>query len=278
MRRLIWKIARRFYMMARGEPLKNLPDTSGEVYLQKVMTNVLADVTSPVILDVGANLGQWTLQYLRLADEIEKFDLKSMRYFAFEPVPKTRDQLFSNIKSAGMSDIVNIHQFALSDKSGVAHINILGSETSGRNSIVDGLLKSENDVEKIVIETKTIDEFCKENEIKKIDLIKIDAEGHDFGVIKGAAEMLKDEAVDIIQFEYNHRWIDNRTFLKDVFALTEGTPYVIARIRPQGLELFAAWHAEMERFFEANYAIVHPRALGHFKVLRGTFDRSNTYA
>jgi ribonucleotide reductase alpha subunit len=38
------------------------------------------------------------------------------------------------------------------------------------------------------------------------------------------------------------------------------------------------WHPEIERFFAANYALVHDRALGWFDVHRGIFDKANTYA
>lgn len=278
MRRLIWKLARRAYMLARGEPLTNLPDTSGEVYMQDRMALVLAGRTAPVVLDVGGNLGQWTLQFLDIARKTPGFDMDGLRYFVFEPVPATRERLTANIADAGWAHMAHVEPFALSDRVGTAHINILGAATSGRNSIVDGLLAAEADVERIAIETTTIDMICAREGIDRIDFVKIDAEGHDFAVISGAAELLAREAVDVIQFEYTKRWIDSRTFLKDVFATLEGTPYVLARIRPRGLEVFAAWHAEMERFFAANYAIVHPRALGHFAVRRGRFDASNTYA
>jgi hypothetical protein len=110
-----------------------------------------------------------------------------------------------------------------------------------------------------------------------VHLVKSDTEGHDLRVLSGARKMLSQGRIDVFQFEYNQRWITARFFLKDAFALVAGMPYTVARIRPSHIELFEAWHFELERFFEANYLIVHERALGWFDVQRGGFNGSNVY-
>jgi FkbM family methyltransferase len=277
MRRVLWKFGRRIYMAARGEPLRNLPHSSGEVYMQQKIAKALAESTGAVVLDVGANVGQWSILFLETAkSQGLKFDY--LVHHAFEPVPATRQKLLTSVAAAGLSKVAQIQSVAISDRIGETQINILGSETSGRNSIVDDPLHYEKPLNRLTIRTDTLDNFCTEQGINHVDFVKIDAEGHDFFVIKGAAAMLDAEAIDVIQFEYTKRWIDSRTFLKDVFALIDGRPYSLLRIRPDRLELLPNWHPEIERFFAANYALVHDRALGWFDVHRGIFDKANTYA
>jgi FkbM family methyltransferase len=278
MRRLIWKLGRRLYMSARGEPIgRNLPESSGEIYMQKKVSEACADVSVAVIFDIGANIGQWSTQFLKTA-KLQRLNLDSLVYHAFEPVPATREKLTANIDAAGLASVANIQPVAMSDRIGEAHINILGSETSGRNSLVDDPLQYDKPLSCLTITTDTLDHFCSEQGIDHVDFVKIDAEGHDFFVIKGASAMLEAERIDVIQFEYTKRWIDSRTFLKDVFSVIDGRPYSLLRIRPDKLELLPNWHPEIERFFSANYALVHDRALAWFDVHHGDFDRANTYA
>ena len=97
-------------------------------------------------------------------------------------------------------------------------------------------------------------------------------------MLRGARELLREQRIDVLQFEYNHRWVHARAFLKDVFDLVADLPYEVARITPDGLETLPGWHFELERFFEANYLLVRRPALDWFPCRRGGFDASNAYA
>ena len=278
MRRLLWRIGRRLYMIARGEPLRNLPESSGEIYMQTAVAKALAPLKESVVFDVGANLGQWSTQYLNTANASTGYAMDGLIQHAFEPVPATQTKLTEVLAAAAHGDRVQLNPFALSNQAGKTRINILGSATCGRNSIVDDPLKQEAPIDSIEIETQTLDGFCERAGISHINFVKIDAEGHDFRVIEGAASLISTGSIDTLQFEYIERWIDSRTFLKDVFHFIEGKPYKLCRIRPDRLELLEAWHPEIERFFAANYALVHERALGWFDLHHGQFDKSSTYA
>ncbi|MEN8677625.1 MAG: FkbM family methyltransferase, partial [Alteriqipengyuania sp.] len=260
------------YMAARGEPLRNLPEASGEIYIQQKVAAALTRKPGAAVLDVGGNLGQWSIQFLKTARS-GGVNLDTLAFHTFEPVPATREKLTVNIAAAGFETAVTIHPVALSDTVGETHINILGSETSGRNSIVDDPLQQETPLDRLTIRTTTLRDFCAETGIDHVDFIKIDAEGHDFHVIKGAESLLKDGRVGAIQFEYTKRWIDSRTFLKDVFALVASRRYTVYRAMPNRLERLEAWHPELERFFAANFVLVHDDAQGWFDIHPGRFDR-----
>ena len=62
--------------------------------------------------------------------------------------------------------------------------------------------------------------------------------------------------IDVLQFEYNWRWIDARYFLKDAFALLLPLGYLIGKVTPAGVEFYDRWHFELETFREANFVAV----------------------
>jgi len=167
--------------------------------------------------------------------------------------------------------------FAFSNVPGRDRLAI-ASATGGTNSLSfdESLARQAHTVSEV--QKSTVAEFCKQNEIEHIHLLKCDTEGHDLRVIEGAKPLLAAERIDVFQFEYNHRWIYERAFLKDVFDIVADMPYTIAAMRSSRIELLHVWHPELDRFFEASYLIVHERALGWFNVQDGRFDVSNTYA
>mgnify|MGYP001342649412 CR=1 FL=1 len=62
-----------------------------------------------------------------------------------------------------------------------------------------------NKYSKIEMVTSTIDEFCRKESIEKIDLLKIDTEGHEEYVIKGAYKTLEKKLIDVIYVEVSDK-------------------------------------------------------------------------
>jgi hypothetical protein len=80
----------------------------------------------------------------------------------------------------------------------------------------------------------TGEEFCRENRIGRIDLLKIDAEGWDYFVLKGFGAMLRDSSIDVVQIEHNEMALRTRVFVRDFFDLL-GKDYRICQLLPGGL-------------------------------------------
>ena len=55
----------------------------------------------------------------------------------------------------------------------------------------------------IQVRCTTLDRFCSERGVKQIDVLKIDTEGFEFEVLKGASSMLAQQAIKFIYFEFN---------------------------------------------------------------------------
>jgi hypothetical protein len=118
------------------------------------------------------------------------------------------------------------------------------------------------------VKLQRLDSYCREKGIERLALLKCDAEGHDFAVLSGARGLLERGAIDVVQFEYNWRWVDSRHFLRDVFELIADLPYELAKITPNAVEPYSRWDAELESYREANYVLLSERARAWFPRIR----------
>ena len=188
-----------------------------------------------VIFDVGANLGGWTIAANKLWPQAE--------IHAFEPSPG----VLAHLRAATAHLPVKCVACGLSDetRSSVLY-RVPGhpalSSVHQRDLGAHGLSMSLS--EEILL--RTIDDYCGENGVEYIDFLKIDAEGHDLSVLRGAKAMLAAGSIQTIQFEFGGANIDSRTYLRDFVALL--TPrYRISRIVAGGLE--SLQYSEREEIF-----------------------------
>lgn len=274
-RRLAWRAGRSLHCIARGEQFIDDMTIDGELELQARVVNATRASARFVAFDVGANQGDWTLA---LIESLEKTEGNSNRLdvHVFEPVPTTRERLTKRLDISCRGN-VHINAVAASDSAGTFDMIVM-SDTGGTNSLVYDKAMMRQALGFVSVPVTTVDLYCEGAGIDHIHILKCDTEGHDLSVLRGAANMLGSGRIDVLQFEYNHRWIAARAFLKDVFDLTENSPYVLGRIKPEGIELFESWHPELERYYQSNYALIHAEALPWLKATRGKFDRANTYA
>ena len=110
--------------------------------------------------------------------------------------------------------------------------------------------------EKIVVNVNTLDSFCLENLVSHIDFLKIDTEGEELNVLKGASSLLKNKLISVIQFEYGGCYIDSETTLKEVYNLLVKHGFEIFRISPKGLIKIGKWKEQIENYKYCNYLAV----------------------
>lgn len=277
LRRAAWRFGRRIYADARGEGQNSIL-LNGELMVQRAAIDACAKDGRPAILfDIGANVGEWTVAALTYAGSVG-LNPEAARVFAFEPVAGTREILDRNLGAAGFAAQVSVSGLALSDTASSRIMNVIG-DGAGTNSLERDDGDGANP-RKITVETDSLAALVDRLGIGRIALVKCDTEGHDSLVLRGAEPLLREGRIDAFQFEYNHRWIYARQFLKDVFDFVRGmgAPYHVARVRPGCLEVLPCWHPELERFFEANYVLVHHDCAEAFNLYFGSYDASNTYA
>lgn len=146
----------------------------------KILRTILQD--NDIFFDVGAYIGWYSLNASQKVG-------KKGKVFAFEPNPSVAKLLEANCRRNKFNNII-IQKVALSDSNGYQDFWMGGEDMLGS-------LKKENTsrfskkIKSIRVKINTLDTFFKERKIKKIRLIKIDAEGSDLQVIKGARSILK---------------------------------------------------------------------------------------
>lgn len=141
-----------------------------------VVTDFLTRRLQPgtVFLDVGANIGFYSM--LALA--------ANANVFAFEPVPSIYDFLAWNAPGAVR------YKIALSDETGTAKFADFGV-LSGEGSLVS------SSSHMIIVQTQTLDQWFAQHRIVP-DVIKIDVEGAEMRVLRGAAQTLSAHHPDVI--------------------------------------------------------------------------------
>lgn len=265
-RDLSWRFGRALYMAARGEGLNDMA-ANGERELIVRAARAWARVhpgAPAIVVDCGANLGDWTAMAL---DAFAAENIAST-FHALEPTPGSRAALDARF---GNHQAVSVHPIALSDFDGSAAFRIV-SETGGTN----GLAGADGDGDTITVPVQRAEVWAAANGVSTIALMKIDTEGHDYGVIAGLGALLAEQAVGVIQFEYNHRWLETRRSLRDIFALAAANGYRVGRANRHGIDVYADWNPENDRFFEWNYLLIAPDMLGALDVQMVGWGPSNT--
>jgi FkbM family methyltransferase len=133
------------------------------------------------IIDVGANIGYYTL----LAAQLLQQESKGYKVHAFEPESKNFSNLSNNVS---LNDFTNVEKYnlALSDKKGKAKLYTSKIE-SGEHNITGSHNLKDNSCE---ISTTTLDELWYSKGTKQIRVIKIDVEGAECKVLSGASRTL----------------------------------------------------------------------------------------
>lgn len=272
-RQRIFRLSRALYIYSRGDFPNNM-ENNGEMLVQSYVISAWVKnhhISSNriVVFDVGSNIGEWSLSLIRLLkDNKQHLDL-----YCFEPVPDTNATLKKNMEK--VFDNAHIENMGLSSVMNEAQIYVSNENNCGTNS-----LHNDNSIlarTSLKINLITASQYCNKKGLTHIHLFKCDTEGHDFDVITGALPLLKESRISVLQFEYNHRWIISRYFLRDVFKLIEKLPYKLAKIQPNTVIVFDEWHQELDKFFEANYLLIHESALNWFPTKFAKFNISNTF-
>jgi FkbM family methyltransferase len=224
-------------------------DHHAETLVQQCVLQRL-DLAGGVIFDVGANIGNWTRALLQANAR-----RAALQVHLFEPCRGTRRTLEIHARQWQDEGSIRINDCALSSAIGEARFYSFGSG-AGRNSLHPTGDGATHITERV--RTDTVDHYCREQNIPRIDLLKIDTEGHDLAVLRGAQEMLERERIGVAQFGYNSRWVVARHFLRDAFELLQPLGYTIGKITPAGIEFYPGWDMELESFREAHFIAVKP--------------------
>jgi FkbM family methyltransferase len=129
-----------------------------------------------IVLDVGASVGSYSMLF-------GQWTGRRGRVYAFEPAPEIRAVLERHVALNDLDGIVVPVAAAASDANGRSTFVTPGPHGISR-------LAAAGEFAPLTVDTITIDEFCKREAVKP-DLIKIDVEGAELAVLRGARDTLR---------------------------------------------------------------------------------------
>jgi len=200
---LIGKVARRFAprLLWRYRVRKwHIAPPEQEVMLLPRLTD-----RRKLSIDVGAARGDYTAHLIPL----------SRRVVAFEPTPRFAEALRQQFSDTAL---VTIEQVALSDRSGFLNMRV-PKDSLWRATIDDqNTLAYSTEVETISVAVRALDEYG----FRDVGFLKIDVEGHEFAVLRGASQTIHRERPNVlVEVEEQHR----PGALEDTFGFFEGAGY-----------------------------------------------------
>jgi len=188
-----------YALRARGYNNHKTGNESGENYF---LSEVLAPYGPKLCVDVGANVGSYTLKLLEHTDAT---------VISFEPLPYAFEELRG--KCNGYENRVLLENCGVGEKTEVLTIHH-DPRASTKASISEAVKKVAyvNNHEKSEIDVVSLDSYFSNSSHQYLDFIKIDTEGYELEVLKGASETIREYKPQFIQIEFNwHQLFRNST-------------------------------------------------------------------
>jgi len=237
----VYRFCARYVDLCNGDNNSN-SKTNGEYSFLRCE---LPKLGAGVVFDVGANVGEWASFTLGINPKVN--------LHCFEPSQAT----YSKLTQKQWPSNVLLNNFGLGEVEGVLELNVVAEE-SGMNSV-----HSRRGVESAVavrterIRITTIDGYCEKNAIHKIDLIKVDVEGHELAVFKGMSRMLTKGVVNAIQFEYGGCNLDANVKLLDIWEFLEAHGFRFYKLYPEGPRHIVKYQQSLETFKYSNWLAIN---------------------
>lgn len=185
--------------------------------------NKISQEEIEVIFDVGANIGGYS--------KLLRSYFPKASIFAFEPHPNTFAKLKENTQEDDIH-AVNVGIGATQDTLQLYDYD--GHEGSTHASLNKKVFSDmyDKDFHTFEVHINTIDQYCLDNNIAEISFLKVDVEGLELDVLKGAENMIGKGLVKYIQFEFNSNNAYTKTNMNDFVQFLKA--YHLYRLLPDG--------------------------------------------
>jgi len=196
------------------------PKTNGEFNL--LLTFIKSKIDDKIFFDIGCNIGEFGEFLIK-----NKYDGKM---FLFDPLDSIRN---NDVKKYGI-----FTKKLFWDKEEKLNFFIdPNNMASGTNSIFDmnkiGYLPKSKS---IILMTSTVDNYVYKNNIKKVDYVKIDAEGAEYRILLGMKKTLTNKMIKYIHLEFGHAAMADKRYIKDYYDYLVQFGYDMYIIKPKGIQ------------------------------------------
>jgi len=164
----------------------------------------------------------------------------TIKNFGFNPVI-----FFENLKINNLENLVNINHLAISDINGILKFSI---GLDGENHIL-----TQSNHSFINVESVTLDYYCTSKNINCIDYLKVDVEGFELTVIKGARNLLSLKKIKIIQLEINKTISNSNSTIYELIDTLNGFGYFLCKYDVEIKKLIPILFSDMRE----NYFLVY---------------------
>ncbi len=230
----------------------NVVEESGELWTLKWLQrrHAAARPGSPaVVFDVGAHDGSYSISAAEVFGD-------SALIYSIEPSAAVFKTLRNT--TAGRSNIRSLNcGFGDHEGTAILYYEAVGSQKASVHADAH-LTAGESAAGRLTeeIRLRSIDAFCAEEGLSRVDVLKIDVEGNELNVLRGATQMIENDAIGAIQFEFGEAQIGSRTFFKDIYEFLS-PHYRIHRILGTGLSgPLEPYDARLEVYRTTNYLAV----------------------
>jgi len=191
-----------------------------------------------IVFDVGANEGNYLASWI---------GYKNVQLHAFEP----GKDAFQTLKSRfGKYATLNLKAVGSSN----ALLSFYAEKTDSRmNSLLSRTHAKHIWEETEKVECITLNTYCQEKDIHHIDFLKIDVEGYELEVLKGASDLLS--SINWIQFEFGGAHLENKVTFRDFYTLLSGQ-FKLYHLLRDGQEEIDIYHEKLENYTGANFLAV----------------------
>lgn len=224
-----------------------------EAFLKRGLVSVRD--SQPVVIDVGANIGEYSMLAKRIAPDAH--------VYAFEPHPDT----FKKLEAVAKAHRFQAFNFGCDEVEGQRVLYDYVKDGSSHASLEKRVITEIHGRQALELPVRTVrlDDFLQQElNIRHVNLLKVDTEGNELRVLRGAQRMLAANAVDVIQFEFNEMNVLTRVFFKDFVDLLPN--YEFFRLLPDGEVPLGVYHAvPFEIFAFQNIAAVRKDFAGKWK-------------
>jgi FkbM family methyltransferase len=211
---------------------------SGEIGALRFALNRSAKAGDFVVFDVGAQRGDYLAEAIRVVDG-------RLKAFSFEPQDRSFETLRARFESVPR---VSLHKTAVSNQVGVAELFF--REQGESLASLSRQSDAQTGAQKVLV--TTVDQFCDDNGVGRIQMLKIDTEGQELEVLQGASRMIQEGRIDFIQFEFGDTFLNTPYHFIDVWK-TLSDKYVIHRILRHGLAELKRYSHDLEIYKNANF-------------------------